>query len=323
MTSLTIQALVRRVDLFTLKLFLTAVEEGQIGRAAVREHIAPSAATKRIQDFEDLVGMKLFDRNAKGVVLSPAGEVIARHVREVFQTFDDMRRELGAFTEGFRGRVGVAAPRLLIVQFLAREIGEFTRRFPLVDVELQEKPGQMALRALAAGDIDLAVYSRSVETDETGIDTRECRSDGLVAVLPVSHPLAAEAALTLEQLVQLELIAIDPTSSIMIDLRQATRRLLGRELQVKHSVTTVETARSLVSSGLGVALQPASLMFLDDRERLATVPVQGDWAVRSYRVARIAGKPLTPSAGALVAQLTSSALMPPDTEPDDIGAITA
>ena len=71
MSGLTIHALVRRVDLFSLKLFLTAIEEGQIGRAAAREYIAPSAATKRIQDLEDLAGVKLFDRNAKGVVPRP------------------------------------------------------------------------------------------------------------------------------------------------------------------------------------------------------------------------------------------------------------
>src|SRR5262245_39450924 len=119
MATLTIQSLIRRVDLFTLKLFLTAIEEGQIGRAAAREHVVPSAATKRIQDLEELVGVKLFDRNARGVVPSQAGLAFARHVRIVLATLDDMRRELAALTEGVRGHISIAAPGLLIVQFLA------------------------------------------------------------------------------------------------------------------------------------------------------------------------------------------------------------
>ena len=67
MNNLTIESLVRRVDVFTLKLFMTAIEEGQIGRAAFREHVVPSAATRRFQDLEDLIGMKLFDRSSRGM----------------------------------------------------------------------------------------------------------------------------------------------------------------------------------------------------------------------------------------------------------------
>jgi DNA-binding transcriptional LysR family regulator len=52
-----------------------------------------------------------------------------------------------------------AAPRLLIVQVLARQIAEFTRRFPLVDVEVREAINRNVLRALASGEVDLAVFA--------------------------------------------------------------------------------------------------------------------------------------------------------------------
>lgn len=94
---LTVQALVRRVDFFTLNLFLTAIEEGQICRAAAREHIAPSAATRRIQDLEEIVGVRLFDRSAKGVVPNPAGQALARHIRVLMLALDEMRRDLNNF----------------------------------------------------------------------------------------------------------------------------------------------------------------------------------------------------------------------------------
>ncbi len=66
----------RRVDLFTLRLFLAAIDEGRIGRAAEREHIVPSAATRRIQDLEELAGLQLFERNPRGVAPSAAGRVV-------------------------------------------------------------------------------------------------------------------------------------------------------------------------------------------------------------------------------------------------------
>ena len=130
MGGLSIQGLIRRVDLFTLKLFLSVVEERQIGRAAIRENIAASAATKRIQDLEDVAGIRLFDRNPKGVVTSQAGEVLARHIRVMFASLDEIRRDIGELTEGVSGHVGISATSAIIIQFLAREIADFTRDFP-------------------------------------------------------------------------------------------------------------------------------------------------------------------------------------------------
>lgn len=300
MNGLSIHALVRKVDLFTLKLFLTAIEEGQIGRAAVREHIAPSAATKRIQDLEDLAGLKLFDRNPKGVVPSAAGEVFARHIRMVLANLDDMRREIGEFTEGIRGHVGISAPRLLIMQFLGKEIGDFTRRFPLVNVDLQEDSNANAVRAVAAGDVDLAVFVANSNLACDTIDSVECRTDRLVAVMPQGHVLAGRSNLSLEELLELDLIGTNTT--MMTDLRHAAARL-GRELLPKYNVNSVEAARSLVRAGLGVTVQPECMLSLEDCDQLATVALTGDWARRSHCIGTLRGRALTAAAKALIEQL--------------------
>jgi DNA-binding transcriptional LysR family regulator len=103
MTGLNIHSLTRRIDLFTLRLFLTVVEEQQIRRAALRENVTPSAATRRIQDLEDVTGIALFDNLPGGMVPSAAGEVLARHVRLLFANLDVMHRELSEFTEAELG----------------------------------------------------------------------------------------------------------------------------------------------------------------------------------------------------------------------------
>ncbi|MDR6858781.1 LysR family transcriptional regulator [Variovorax guangxiensis] len=300
-----VEALVRRLDLFTLKLFLSVIDEGQFGRAAAREHVVPSAATRRIQELEELAGTKLFDRSAKGVVPSPAGRVVARHARIVLTTLDAMRTELAAYSDGSAGYVSIAATRLLIVYFLAAEIGDFARRFPRMQVELREELYPGALRALQAGEVELGVYDTRVpESEFTGIQSRECRKDGLVAVMPANHPLASASSISLEILLDQDLIGTRPGSCLMANLRHAAHGI-GRELRLKRSVDTLEAARSLVSAGLGVALQPASGMLpLDERDRVVAIPVQGEWAMLSYRVGWRVGKSLSPAAAALIEQLT-------------------
>src|SRR5690554_6319511 len=84
------RTLVRRMDLFTLRLFMIVVEEGQLARAASREHIVPSAVTKRIRELEELLGVRLFFRTPTGTTLTAAGEVVARHVERIFHRIELM-----------------------------------------------------------------------------------------------------------------------------------------------------------------------------------------------------------------------------------------
>lgn len=304
MSSLTIPAMIRRIDLFTLKLFLTAIEEGQIGRAAFREHLAASAATKRIQDLEDLIGLKLFDRSARGVVVSPAGRIVEKYVRGVLATLEDMRRDLAELSEGVRGHVAIASPGIMIVQFLAREIGDFTRRFPLVEITLINGNNAEALRALRDGEVDFALFSYVEGAAYEGLDSIECRRDRLVAVVPVGHPLAQAQSMSLEALLDQDLISLGEGTTILSQLRHAALKI-GRKPNVKYTVNTVDAARSLVGAGLGIALQPASIAYDDERDRVRTLPVDGAWAERSYRLGFPIGKTLSPAAEAFITQMTS------------------
>ncbi|CAL8478958.1 LysR family transcriptional regulator [Caballeronia sp. S22] len=300
MDGLSIHSLVRKVDLFTLKLFLSAIEEGQIGRAAVREHIAPSAATKRIQDLEDLAGLKLLDRSPKGVVPSAAGEVFARHIRMMLANLDDMRREIGEFAEGVRGHVAICAPRLLITQFLGQEIGDFTRRFPLVNVEVIEDSNANAVRAVAAGDVDLSVFVGNNKLPYDVLDVVEYQSDRLVAVLPTNHPSSGCDGLALEELLDLDFVAHHTT--VITGIQRAALGI-GRELHVKYSVNTIESARSLVRAGLGITVQPRCMLSMEDNTQLAVVPLVGDWARLSHYIGTLRGRSLNAAAKALIDQL--------------------
>ncbi|MEX3786467.1 LysR family transcriptional regulator [Paraburkholderia sp. BR14374] len=111
MSGLNIHSLTRRIDLFTLRLFLTVVEEQQIRRAALTENVTPSATTRRIQDLVDMTGIGLLDRLPGGMVTSAAGEVLARHLRLLFANLDVMRREVSEFTKGVRGHISVSSER--------------------------------------------------------------------------------------------------------------------------------------------------------------------------------------------------------------------
>jgi DNA-binding transcriptional LysR family regulator len=200
----------------------------------------------------------------------------------------------------------------MITGFLGNEIGDFTRRFPLVNIEVREDSNANAVKAVAAGDVDLSVFIANNELPCDTIDTVEYRSDRLVAVLPPNHPLSSRSSLTLEELLDLDFVAHHTT--VITGIRRAAIGI-GRELHVKFSVNTVESARSLVRAGLGVTVQPGCMLSVEDHAQLAAVPLAGDWAKLSHCIGTLRGRSLTAAAKALIDQLTSHASALHDTLP--------
>ncbi|VWC60010.1 LysR family transcriptional regulator [Burkholderia lata] len=303
MSALSVHGLTRRVDLFTLRLFLTVVEERQIRRAATRENIAPSAATKRVQDLEDIAGVQLLERIPNGVVPNAAGEVLARYLRQMFENFEDMRRELCEFSAGVRGHVSIASTGASVVQYLGREFGEFARNFPQVELELKQEPNTNLVRAVMTGDVDLCVYVVSADVDDSQLDTLPYRTDSFVAVVPRSHPLAEQRTVKTLDLVREPFIAQPVNTTLMFKVNEAAHAL-GETIRARFTVSGADVALSLVQAGLGVTVLPECMVPMDSHERCAILHIQEPWAVRVLRVGTRKGKATTSATRALIDQLT-------------------
>ncbi|VWB12944.1 LysR family transcriptional regulator [Burkholderia lata] len=298
--------LIRQVDLLTLKLFLSAVEEQQIGLAAIRENVAASTATKRIQDLEDIAGIKLLERSPKGVVPSPAGEVLVRYLRRIFANLDDMRSEIASFTDGMRGELTIASARSIIVPFLAREIGEFQRAYPLVNIVVRELDNAGIVQAVARSEVDVGVFAAAHALDLGGVDVTPYREDRLIAVVPQGHPLAARTSVTTEDLLSENLIVV----GAMVGAIRAAARRLGVDFQPRYDVRSTGVAVSLVQAGLGVTVQPECMVSHELFSRVAVLELAEPWAVRRVQVATARGRELNPIARALIEQLLD--------QPDDM-----
>lgn len=300
------QRLIRRIDLLSLRILLTiASEGGHFARAAARENIAPSAVSKRMQVLEETTGMQLFDRKSQHTDLTAAGRVLVSCVHDIFGLLARMDEELEDFSNGVRGRVRIASTEAAIVEFLAEEIRVFSRQFPNVDVELKVDSNPNTLKATMTGEADLAIYALTDDVAEFEADSAACRTDSLVALLPSAHPMAGAASLAFTDLLGEDLIAMSPGTSLMSQLRHEAERA-GRPLRIKHEVTSLEVARSLVRAGLGVTVQPDGLMIHEDHGRIRAIPLTDAWAKREMRVAARPGRELSLPARALRTQLISA-----------------
>ena len=298
--------LIRQVDLFTLRLFLSAVEEQQIGRAATRENIAASTASKRIQDLEEIAGVQLLERTPKGVMPTPPGEVLVRYLRAIFGKLDDMRAEIAAFTEGMRGELAIASARSIIVPFLARELGDFSRDFPLVDLIVSEQENVQIVQAVAQGEADIGVFAVAPGLDLSGVDAVAYRTDRLIAAVPRGHALAERATVNLDDLLRENLIviaAIDPAFA-------AAARRHGSEYKPKFAVRSAEVALSLVQAGLGVTVLPECQLGPEQFDSICVVALPEPWTNRVIQLGTPKGRAPSPIARALIKQLLDRPPLP-------------
>jgi len=175
-------------DLADLRLFAAIAEEANLTRGAGRAHLAPSSASHRLARLEESLGTPLFERHARGLRLTRAGETLLSHARQVFAQLEQMHADLAPFAHGVRAQVTVAANTNATSSFLPDDLGAFLRREPQVRVSLRESTSPGVMRAVAGGEADIGVCA--MEPSETELELRPYRCDRWLLALPPDHPLA-------------------------------------------------------------------------------------------------------------------------------------
>ncbi len=270
----------RRIDLTSLQLFVAVCELGSIGRAAQQEFIAASAVSKRLSDLEAAVDAPLLYRHSRGVTLTPAGESLLHHARNVLFGLERMQGELSEYAQGVRGHVRMHANISAIVQFLPEDLGAFARLHSQIKIDLQERLSPEVLHAVSEGAADLGLCHFAASTAEHGLQSRAYRSDELVLVVPQAHALCGRASVRFEEVLDCDIVGLHAGSSISLAMRAAAAQA-GRPLRQRIQVTGLDAMCRMIDNGLGAGLLPSrAFALLQGTGRLAAVPLDEPWARR-------------------------------------------
>lgn len=175
-----------------LKLLTHVVEvarTGSIRQAAERLNITASAMNRRIQDLEMEIGTPLFERRARGVRLTTAGEMFVRYARSQLADSEQLRSQIEDLRGLRRGPVRIACSQALANHFLATHIAAFQEERPRVTFDIKVMDHDVALAALTAYDVDLALVFRPEVWPSIRVLTT--LPQRLVAIMRADHPLAA------------------------------------------------------------------------------------------------------------------------------------
>ncbi|MDB5947197.1 MAG: regulatory protein LysR:LysR, substrate-binding protein [Ramlibacter sp.] len=267
-------------DLTTLRLFIATAELGGVTKAAERVHLAPAAASRRIQEFEAQFQLPLFKRLPHGMALTDAGRALLAHARTMIHTTARMQDDAASYLHGERGVVRIAACKSVVLQFLPIDIQRCAQACPGVRIDLQEMNSHGVLQAMARGLADLGIYESSL--GPTDMPTSHYRDDRLVVVTSRQHPLAGRASVELEDILAWDVIALEEGSAISISLeRQASEA--GRVLRMPIRVGSFDSMAAMIAQGIGIGVMPKGVAQWVARGAVfSRLPIEGAWASRSF-----------------------------------------
>jgi DNA-binding transcriptional LysR family regulator len=259
-----------------LQFFVAAAEAGSVTGAARALSISQSSVTEAIRALEDDLGVTMFERQARGLVITHKGSAFLRHARQILADVSAARTAFRTDAEEVRGRLSLGVTSLVAGYVLSDLLQRFRRAFPLIELSVIEDSGDYLQHLLIGGELDVAVLLTSSVRDRMALHVETLVVSPYRLWLPLGHPLALQESIGLEELAGRPLIQLT-----VDEIEEATRRLTAAmpvKPQIAFRTRSVEAVRSLVATGAGLAILP-SLVYRPwslEGDRIEIRDVSGD-----------------------------------------------
>lgn len=250
-----------------LRTFVAVAELGTVSKAALRLRITQPALSRQIGDLQQSLGLRLFDRVGRGLVLTAAGEQFLEDCRGVLGHIDSLGERVELLRRGDRGVLKVAAPPQTIESVLSTFLPRYAERFPNVRVKLHEALGREQTPLLERGEVHIGIRH---DQGDGRFESRVLPPDELLAACSPSLELGHEGRIDIGRLASHPLLLLEAGYSIR-RLFDAACRLADVEPDILLESRAPHTLLALAEAGQGVAIIPSLLR--TDRYTLRIVRV--------------------------------------------------
>jgi DNA-binding transcriptional LysR family regulator len=247
----------RSLEFRHLRCFLALAEELHFGRAAQRLAISQPPLSVAIQQLEALVGARLFERDSKGVRLTPAGAAFRASAQDLLDRAEDACALAREVQDGEVGRMRLGFVGSTLFNGLSAWLQAFQASHPKVEVIVVELNSQDQIDALVQEELDLAL----VHTDRLplALASQPLYDEPFLACLPAGHPLATLGLVPLAALSEQPFILFSRKGSPDYHARIVEIcRQHGFYPRLQHEGRHWLSVVSLVAQGLGVSIVPAA-----------------------------------------------------------------
>ena len=183
-----------------LRLFLVAVEEGSLRRAAERLRISQSAITRQLQALENYLGGRILERTSAGVRPTSGGHALAEKAGALLASYDSTMAEVRPLVRGESEQLRIGYVASAVQEYLGPALAALRRAFPKVKVKMLDLTPAEQIAALRRGEIDLGLTNHGADLLSRDFYVRKLASVPSLVVLPVNHPLSSQKQVSIAQL---------------------------------------------------------------------------------------------------------------------------
>jgi DNA-binding transcriptional LysR family regulator len=301
----------RRITFRQLETFAEVARLKSFTRTAEALHLTQPAVSIQIRQITETLGLPLFEQSGREIALTAAGEELLATVRDLddaWNRFESAIDDLKGFKRG-KLRVGLVTTAK---HFLPRMLGDFYRRYPDIDIELEIANRQKIVERLHGNQDDL--YIMSYPPEHLDIVSHPFLDNEYVVLAPATH-WAVGKAVTLQELAGEPFLLREEGSGSRHVIDEHMRDS-GVQLKVRLSLASNEAIRELVASGMGLTiLSRQALGGLAERDGLVFLDVAGFPLKRKWSVVHLRTKVLSLPAKAFLDDLLHSGAAAPRTTP--------
>jgi LysR family transcriptional regulator, carnitine catabolism transcriptional activator len=296
-----------RHELRHVRAFLKVAELESFTRAAAELHVSQSALTVQVKQLEEELGVLLFDRNKRGVTITAAGRDLLGPLQRLVLDAESIVGYARDITAVRTGKIAIAALPSIAADLLPRAMRTFRRVQPEIRITVHDVVADRVCELVASRAVDFGLGTATRQ----GRDVRATPlyEDHLAVFVPVAHPLAKRAEVSLKELANCELILPNRESSVRRMAEGAIARL-RITAAVRHETNFMPTALGMVRRGLGVAILPESAGDQISGE-IVRVPIRKPALSRQICLLQRADRALSPAAERFARALRSEAYAKP------------
>ncbi|HET9653083.1 MAG TPA: LysR substrate-binding domain-containing protein [Usitatibacter sp.] len=296
-----------KIDTLGVQAFLAIADHASFGRAAESLHITQTALSRRLQNLESFLGVKLVERTTRSVALTRIGLDFLPQARRLLTDLASALMEIRETGKAMRGDVTIACVPTVGVHYLPHIVQRYAALHPGNRIRILDHSSSGVAAAVLRREAEFGIHMQG--TGHPELTSVPLLKDRLVLVCRDDHPLARKPRLTWKQLEPHAVILPGHESGNRPHIDLALERH-GVSLQAFYEVQRSSTAVGMVSKGVGVAVVPALAVQEDAYPNLRVTPLVEPVVSRTLVLVSRAKAQLTPAAQALYEVIRAGAGAP-------------
>ncbi len=263
------------MDFRPLKHFLMLADSLHFGRASEACHVSPSTLSRSIRQLEQQLGVVLFNRDNRHVVLTPQGKRFQRYAKEALEEWEQVRLSLQSEAKRLSGEISIYCSVTASYSFLYSLLADFRQRYPAIELKLHTGDPARAIQRVLAGDEDMAITSRPRRLPD-GLAFKSLRRSALVFIAPEEQrPWVPQQPMSPSQSQWQGVPMILSEAGLSRELADTWFKALGVTPTIYAQVAGHEAIVSMVGLGFGIGVVPRIVLEASPlAERVRILPVK-------------------------------------------------